>query len=74
MPVDCILLNGHNLTCDESHATGESDLIKKGHVEDGMDPFILSGTEVFDGTGTCVAIAVGKYYILSISYYIINIK
>ncbi|GBB83577.1 hypothetical protein RclHR1_10280002 [Rhizophagus clarus] len=61
VPVDCIFLDGHNLTCDESHVTGESDLIKKGHVKDGMDPFILSGTKVFDGTGTCVVIAVGIY-------------
>lgn len=68
MPVDCILLDGHNLTCDESHATGESDLIMKGH-DDGMEPFILSGTEVFDGTGTCVVIAVGKYYIKHITLY-----
>ncbi len=62
MPVDGIYLSGHNLTCDESSATGESDTIKKGEVEAGMDPFILSGAKVLEGVGRCVVIAVGKYF------------
>jgi P-type Ca2+ transporter type 2C len=52
-------LSGHNLTCDESSATGESDPIKKGEVEADKDPFILSGSKVLDGVGKCVVIAVG---------------
>ncbi|CAI2162977.1 16735_t:CDS:10 [Funneliformis geosporum] len=59
VPVDGIFLSGHNLTCDESSATGESDNIKKGSVEAGMDPFILSGAKVLEGVGKCVVIAVG---------------
>jgi P-type Ca2+ transporter type 2C len=53
-------LNGHNLVCDESSATGESDPIKKGELEKDMDPFILSGSKVLDGVAKCVVIAVGK--------------
>jgi Ca2+-transporting ATPase len=52
---------GHNLVCDESSATGESDPIKKGESEKDFDPFILSGSKVLDGTGKCIVIAVGKY-------------
>lgn len=59
VPVDGIFLSGHNLTCDESSATGESDNIKKGTVEAGLDPFILSGAKVLEGVGKCVVIAVG---------------
>ena len=60
MPVDGIYLSGHNLICDESSATGESDPIKKGDIEAERDPFILSGSKVLDGVGKCVVIAVGK--------------
>lgn len=34
IPADGVLISGHNLTCDESSATGESDAIKKRPVED----------------------------------------
>ncbi|CAG8516926.1 1947_t:CDS:10 [Dentiscutata erythropus] len=55
--VDGIYLEGHNLTCDESSATGESDAIKKGD----NDPFILSGSKVTEGVGKVVVIAVGVH-------------
>ncbi|CAG8447293.1 13892_t:CDS:10 [Cetraspora pellucida] len=55
VPVDGIYLSGHNLICDESSATGESDAIKKGD----NDPFILSGSKVTEGVGKAVVIAVG---------------
>uniref|UniRef100_A0A1D1Y7D9 Calcium-transporting ATPase n=1 Tax=Anthurium amnicola TaxID=1678845 RepID=A0A1D1Y7D9_9ARAE len=61
VPVDGIYLSGHNLVCDESSATGESDPIKKGELEKKMDPFILSGSKVLDGVGKCVVIAVGPH-------------
>ncbi|CAB4486632.1 PMCA-type calcium-translocating P-type ATPase [Rhizophagus irregularis] len=59
VPVDGIFLWGHNIVCDESSATGESDPIKKGELEKNLDPFILSGSKILDGNGRCVVIAVG---------------
>lgn len=71
IPVDGIFISGHNLKCDESSATGESDLIKK-HPGDEvysameshqslakLDPFILSGGKVTEGIGTFLVTAVG---------------
>ncbi|RHZ53315.1 hypothetical protein Glove_443g67 [Diversispora epigaea] len=57
--VDGIYLSGHNLKCDESSATGESDALKKGELEAGGDPFVLSGSKVLEGVGKMVVIAVG---------------
>ncbi|RKP37646.1 PMCA-type calcium-translocating P-type ATPase [Dimargaris cristalligena] len=59
IPVDGVYLDGHNLVCDESSATGESDAIKKGTVDSGMDCFVLSGAKVMEGVGRVVVIAVG---------------
>ncbi|KAJ2008896.1 plasma membrane calcium [Coemansia thaxteri] len=59
MPVDGVYLSGHNMTCDESSATGESDAIKKGTAAEGRDPFILSGGKVLEGVGSMVVVAVG---------------
>ena len=71
IPVDGILIEGHNVRCDESSATGESDIIKKQSGDDvyhaiadnqvtkKMDPFILSGGKVAEGVGTFVATSVG---------------
>lgn len=72
VPVDGIFIDGHNLKCDESSATGESDQLKKtgaeqvmrlleeGHtrVQD-MDPFIISGSKVLEGVGRCLVTSVG---------------
>ncbi len=59
VPVDGILINGHNVKCDESSATGESDALRKTagrHVFDmetksakEPDPFIISGSRVIEG-------------------------
>ena len=57
VPVDGIVIESHNLSCDESGATGESKVIKKGR--DDNDPFLLSGTKVTEGVGKMIAIAVG---------------
>lgn len=79
VPVDGIFITGHGVKCDESSATGESDLLKKtpadevyaaleevakgGHVDsiEKMDPFIISGSKVNEGTGTFLVTAVGIY-------------
>eukprot|EP00123_Amoebidium_parasiticum_P012647 comp21496_c0_seq1/m.29799 comp21496_c0_seq1/g.29799 ORF comp21496_c0_seq1/g.29799 comp21496_c0_seq1/m.29799 type:complete len:976 (-) comp21496_c0_seq1:248-3175(-) len=57
---DGVFVNGSNLSCDESGATGESDLIKKGSTE-GHDPFFISGAQVMDGVGKMLVIAVGEH-------------
>ncbi|KAJ2776821.1 plasma membrane calcium [Coemansia interrupta] len=60
VPVDGVYLTGHNMTCDESSATGESDAIKKGTLDEDRDPFILSGAKVLEGVGSMVVVAVGS--------------
>ena len=71
IPVDGIFLDGHNVSCDESSATGESDLLKKHPAADvykalddrrsvrKMDPFILSGSKVSEGVGSFLVTATG---------------
>lgn len=71
IPVDGIFIEGHNLKCDESSATGESDLMRKTPASEvhaailknenvkKMDPFILSGAKVNEGVGRFVTTAVG---------------
>lgn len=71
IPVDGIFISGHNLRCDESSATGESDLLKKHGGEEvyeaieknqsvrKLDPFIMSGGKVVEGIGTFLVTAVG---------------
>ncbi|KAL8739073.1 MAG: hypothetical protein Q9181_000255 [Wetmoreana brouardii] len=71
IPVDGIFISGHNVKCDESSATGESDLLRK-HPGDEvyaaieahqsiskLDPFIISGGKVTEGIGTFLVTAVG---------------
>lgn len=71
VPVDGIFIEGHDLKCDESSATGESDALKKtggdivykalesGQSTRDLDPFIISGAKVLEGMGTFVATSVG---------------
>ncbi|KAI8078906.1 PMCA-type calcium-translocating P-type ATPase [Halteromyces radiatus] len=68
LPVDGLFLDGHNVACDESSATGESDTMKKKAFpknDDGndnsIDCFLLSGSKVLEGVGRCVVIAVGEH-------------
>ncbi len=73
VPVDGVLIDGHGIKCDESSATGESDLIKKttgddvwraieGHRDTRkLDPFILSGSKVTEGVGTFLVTGVGVH-------------
>jgi Ca2+-transporting ATPase len=72
IPADGIFITGHNVKCDESSATGESDSLKKtggaqvsrlleeGHTNHkDLDPFIISGAKVLEGVGTYVVTSVG---------------
>ncbi|KFY46430.1 hypothetical protein V495_02459 [Pseudogymnoascus sp. VKM F-4514 (FW-929)] len=71
IPVDGIFIDGYNVRCDESSATGESSLITKHAATDvfrsilagedfnKMDPFIISGSKVSEGVGTFLVTAVG---------------
>ncbi|KAH8665938.1 hypothetical protein BGZ60DRAFT_378380 [Tricladium varicosporioides] len=71
IPVDGIFIEGHNVKCDESQTTGESDLIRKhpadavyAAIEDHqslrkLDPFILSGAQVTEGVGTFLVTSTG---------------
>ncbi|KAL1949633.1 hypothetical protein VTO73DRAFT_8514 [Trametes versicolor] len=73
VPCDGVFLSGHNVKCDESGATGESDAIKKMSYEDCLkgeganggeglkhtDCFLISGSKVLEGYGSYVVIAVG---------------
>ncbi|KIH89256.1 Ca2+-transporting ATPase [Sporothrix brasiliensis 5110] len=71
IPVDGVLIEGHSIKCDESQATGESDLIRKRPADEvyaaieshedlkKMDPFIQSGARVMEGLGTFMVTATG---------------
>ena len=71
IPVDGIFIDGHNVRCDESSATGESDIIRKTPADDvyraienheslrRMDPFILSGAKMSEGVGVFLVTSVG---------------
>ncbi|OMJ25455.1 Calcium-transporting ATPase PAT1 [Smittium culicis] len=61
MCVDSIFIEGHNVVCDESSATGESDAIKKGCLGSNRDCFILSGGKVMEGVGRVLVTAVGEH-------------
>jgi P-type Ca2+ transporter type 2C len=73
VPVDGIFISGHDLKCDESSATGESDALKKtgaeqvfkalttGEKTKDIDPFIISGAKVLEGMGTFVCTSVGTH-------------
>lgn len=59
IPVDGVFVDGHNVKCDESTATGESDALKKTpgakvfapdwKSSKEPDPFIISGSRVLEG-------------------------
>ncbi|KAI8653638.1 Calcium-transporting ATPase [Fusarium sp. Ph1] len=73
VPVDGIFIDGHDLKCDESSATGESDAIRKtagikvyraiasGQSTRNLDPFIISGAKVLEGVGTFLCTSVGVH-------------
>nr|POE71340.1 calcium-transporting atpase 2 [Quercus suber] len=71
LPVDGIYIAGHGVKCDESSATGESDIMKKTGADEvyrameagenlkKMDPFLISGGKVTEGFGRMLVTAVG---------------
>lgn len=75
LPCDGVFLRGHNVKCDESGATGESDMIRKVTYEEALsdwdkheqtgeklphrDCFLISGSRCLEGVGEYVVIAVG---------------
>lgn len=73
VPVDGVLIEGFNVKCDESQATGESDVIRKRAADEvyeaiqnheslkKMDPFIQSGARIMEGVGTYMATSTGIY-------------
>lgn len=73
LPVDGILIAGHGIKCDESSATGESDVLKKvageevyramdnGEPLKKMDPFMISGGKVTEGFGRMLVTSTGIY-------------
>lgn len=56
LPVDGLILESSDITCDEAPMTGESNLIKK---DIGRCPFMLCGCKVQTGVGRMVVVAVG---------------
>eukprot|EP01087_Luapelamoeba_hula_P022590 TRINITY_DN813_c0_g1_i1.p2 TRINITY_DN813_c0_g1~~TRINITY_DN813_c0_g1_i1.p2 ORF type:complete len:988 (-),score=216.19 TRINITY_DN813_c0_g1_i1:69-3032(-) len=54
---DGLFVDGHNMKCDESAMTGETDAVKKNADE----PFLLSGCQVMEGVGKMLVIAVGEH-------------
>ncbi|XP_064632110.1 plasma membrane calcium-transporting ATPase 2-like isoform X3 [Lineus longissimus] len=56
LPADGIVIQSNDLKIDESSLTGESDHVKKG---ENMDPILLSGTHVMEGSAKMLVTAVG---------------
>ncbi|RAR06805.1 plasma membrane calcium-transporting atpase 2 [Stemphylium lycopersici] len=73
IPVDGIFIDGSDVKCDESSATGESDAMRKtpgalvmkalesGQPTKNLDPFIISGAKVLEGVGSFMATSVGEH-------------
>merc|ERR1711920_673794 len=56
LPADGLVIQSNDLKIDESSLTGESDQVKKGSS---VDPMVLSGTHVMEGSGKVHVTAVG---------------
>ncbi|CAG9314516.1 unnamed protein product [Blepharisma stoltei] len=59
LPVDAVVVHSNQLVLNESSVTGESKPLKKGY-DHGETPFLLSGSQVEEGSGTAMVVAVGK--------------
>ncbi|VDL99605.1 unnamed protein product [Schistocephalus solidus] len=56
LPADGLIIQSNDLKVDESSLTGEADHVKKGEH---IDPVLLSGTHVMEGSGRMLVTAVG---------------
>ena len=67
-----LVIEANSLKIDESALTGESNAVKKNSYEKCLEELdneekhpssmiLLSGTNVIEGTGTCIAIAIGEH-------------
>ena len=72
LPADMVLIEGNNLKIDESSLTGESTSVKKNSykicleeinsgVNNPSSNILLCGTNVIEGNGTGIVIAIGEY-------------
>ena len=73
LPVDGIFISGQGVKCDESSATGESDIVKKTPADEvyrameshenlkKTDPFMISGGKVTEGYGRMLVTATGVH-------------
>ncbi|KAJ3131283.1 hypothetical protein HK100_006555 [Physocladia obscura] len=57
IPADGLVIQGFNLSVDESSLTGESIALSKDAFE---DPFLFSGTKLIAGVGKMVVVATGR--------------
>jgi Ca2+-transporting ATPase len=77
IPVDGVFVDGSDVKCDESSATGESDAIRKtpgaavmealqsGNPAKNLDPFVISGAKVLEGVGTFMVSTTSPHLIAS---------
>ena len=72
LPADMLLIEGDGIKIDESALTGESNAVKKNSYKICLDELeaeeknpssmiLLSGTNVIEGTGKCICIAIGEH-------------
>ena len=72
LPADMLMVEGNGIKMDESALTGESNAVKKKPYEQCLEEMeqgnnnpssmiLLSGTNVIEGTGKCIVIAIGEH-------------
>ena len=72
LPADILLIEGNNMKIDESSLTGESNSVKKNSYQICLEEIksgnkkpssniLLCGTNVVEGNGTGIVIAIGEY-------------
>ena len=72
LPADILLIEGNNIKIDESSLTGESTAVKKNSYEKCLEEIkagnkkpssniLLCGTDVIEGNGLGIVVAIGEY-------------
>lgn len=64
IPADCLLIDGIDISCDESAMTGETDHVEKSAVNEqnytsNPEPYLIGKTLVVQGQGTALVCCVG---------------